>query len=696
MNNRNYTASVTLTASGGTAVAAEAEKAKKAFNGIGAAAEEASRKIEASTKQSAIAMRQLPIELNNVVWSIKAGASVFAGFAVAQLAAVMSIKDVADETGKLSQRLGISTEKLSEMRYMMQLSNVSLGEMTSGMNHLANKMQDALAGDRQAASVFKSMSVSLRDANGQVKSLDTVFAEVSDRVSRYADGANKTALANDVFGRGIGERLIPMLNNGSAGLRGLSEEARKLSAVFDEDLIRQSGNLNDNFTRLSFAAESLKIRLASDLMPVFGRLAEDMALAAKNSNGLFEGFTNFATRGGWTGNVHDKIVSLRKEISELQSLYDEAAPTADLRAKIEARQRELNYNLERQRAMAMERSGSKYLDARDLMLNGPKPDAPVPSRASREPTSKVDGAGWAAHDLSREMAEEMRYLFAFNRAREAMQETTRNLFAGFARDNVRATEAVRIMPAAERELANSLRQVEERASAAREQLSHKAAALKDDAVAQAALRVEIANVTTAEERQRGVVRELYEEQQRLNGSWEFGARSALQNYLDSVTDTATAAGNAFARAFNGMEDSLVNFVKTGKLDFKSLADSIISDLIRIQVRESVTGPLAKTLSSVDWSGALKGLIPSFDVGTSYVPQDTLAFVHKGERILTADENRRGFGASGVTNVSIVVNENGGQTAQGDSRAAMDLGNRLKAAVMGVLIDQRRPGGLLAT
>ena len=45
-------------------------------------------------------------------------------------------------------------------------------------------------------------------------------------------------------------------------------------------------------------------------------------------------------------------------------------------------------------------------------------------------------------------------------------------------------------------------------------------------------------------------------------------------------------------AFKGMEDALVEFVTTGKLDFKSLADPIIADLVRIQIRQSITQPLA--------------------------------------------------------------------------------------------------------
>jgi hypothetical protein len=72
-------------------------------------------------------------------------------------------------------------------------------------------------------------------------------------------------------------------------------------------------------------------------------------------------------------------------------------------------------------------------------------------------------------------------------------------------------------------------------------------------------------------------------------------------------DAATATERAFANAFSGAEDSLVEFIRTGKLEFQGLADSILADLARMTVRQTLTAPLAGALQSGFASGGLFGL-----------------------------------------------------------------------------------------
>jgi lambda family phage tail tape measure protein len=177
--------------------------------------------------------------------------------------------------------------------------------------------------------------------------------------------------------------------------------------------------------------------------------------------------------------------------------------------------------------------------------------------------------------------------------------------------------------------------------------------------------------------------------QAMQRTGEFGQNKAFQEYADAASNQALQVKNAWGNAFRGMEDAMVAFVKTGKLDFKSMADSIISDLIRIMVQRSITGPLAGAMGNMFGSGTsndyslssgqstgglgLKGgsadslysSTPSFAVGTPYVPRDMLALVHEGEAITPK-------GANTGINVQIINNTQSQVTTQSDGKGGLTV------------------------
>jgi lambda family phage tail tape measure protein len=94
---------------------------------------------------------------------------------------------------------------------------------------------------------------------------------------------------------------------------------------------------------------------------------------------------------------------------------------------------------------------------------------------------------------------------------------------------------------------------------------------------------------------------------RSSQAWTDGATRFLKDYVAESDDAATATERAFATAFGGAEDSLVGFISTGKLEFRGLIDSVLADLARMTVRQTLTAPLAGALQGAFAGGGQFGL-----------------------------------------------------------------------------------------
>ncbi len=126
------------------------------------------------------------------------------------------------------------------------------------------------------------------------------------------------------------------------------------------------------------------------------------------------------------------------------------------------------------------------------------------------------------------------------------------------------------------------------------------------------------------------------------------AANTFGTSVDDVAKTARELGMTFSSAF---EDAIV-----GGKDLRSVLQGLAQDVARIFVRKTTTEPMANFLSDLfkpGLSGLFSGVIPKFDVGTPYVPNDMLAMIHKGERIVPAAENMRGM--SGGADASMSIN-----------------------------------------
>ena len=132
--------------------------------------------------------------------------------------------------------------------------------------------------------------------------------------------------------------------------------------------------------------------------------------------------------------------------------------------------------------------------------------------------------------------------------------------------------------------------LEKSASAARKEANQ----LQEPELARQAIEA----INDALARQLPIVEDLARANVDYQRSFEYGTKSALRTYIEDATNAAKQAERAVTGAFRAMEDALTSFVTTGKLDFKSMADSIITDLVRIQIQRMITLPLANWASGL--------------------------------------------------------------------------------------------------
>ena len=68
-----------------------------------------------------------------------------------------------------------------------------------------------------------------------------------------------------------------------------------------------------------------------------------------------------------------------------------------------------------------------------------------------------------------------------------------------------------------------------------------------------------------------------------------GWRKAFNDYVDNATNAALTAARVFDKFTSGLEDALVDFAKTGEFVWQGFVNSMLEELLRSQIRETIAG-----------------------------------------------------------------------------------------------------------
>jgi phage-related protein len=174
--------------------------------------------------------------------------------------------DAADNLNDLRQRTGVSVENLSKFGAAAEDAGSSIDEVAKSMGRLSKGIVDPASKTNEA---LKSIGINSRDAAGNVRGVDAIMLDLADKFAKMPDGAQKTALAMELFGRS-GANLIPMLNGGREALS-------QYQATISGDMASAADQFNDSLNAIARTLAGPFNQAVTALLPTLTQVAQGLA-----------------------------------------------------------------------------------------------------------------------------------------------------------------------------------------------------------------------------------------------------------------------------------------------------------------------------------------------------------------------------------------------------------------------------------
>lgn len=229
-------------------------------------------KLQKSTNSTSAAMNKLKSAAGNAFGALKALAPAIGVAGLGKL--VNDTLQLGDQLEKMSQKTGLAVPVLDKLRQAADLGGTEFKTLSKALPTLAKNMQDASDGVGTAKEAFDRLGLGVTNADGSLKSLDQMFFEIGDKIKGMDDRTLAAANAAEIFGTGMGAKLIPIMNQGSEAIQNLSTGFTQLSA-------ERMAKLNDDVAQMGEKFNVLKVQLTEAVLPALTRLVEIISNAAQ-------------------------------------------------------------------------------------------------------------------------------------------------------------------------------------------------------------------------------------------------------------------------------------------------------------------------------------------------------------------------------------------------------------------------------
>jgi lambda family phage tail tape measure protein len=550
----------------------------------------------------------------------------------------------------ISKTTGSTVENLSGLASQARIVGVDMNTLES----VLIKFNKALFSVKDEASTTEKALRAIGLSSKELRQMDTVDATyaVARALQEYADDANKAAIITAIFGKSAKE-ISPFLDD-------LAKNG-KMNAVVTAQQAEAAGKLQDEVRKLGLEFDKFTTGILSRAIPA-----------------LLEFFKTL-------NSIIQPYAILGNNIEELESALAKVNATIEKNTSLGKENSKSNLDLQ------------KGLQSRIGFLKEQKRIEEEIANNANKPKKQ---AGFDPKDYTKGLASinesNMKFLSSVKDLTNKINMEMQTVFSSDTEKKLQAN------------LLSLQKMVEDAATSMAKQLAEEN--ITPEQYAQGIKELSLNYVSAIE-----VAKKLKETQDDLNSSYSYGAAVALSQYINQAQNLANASSGIVTNGLRSMEDALFGVISgtmSASQAFSNMVKSILADIAKLMIRQSIVSPLAGLISgslgsffggSVTTGTTSTGLM-SFDgvgygggralggdvnAGTSYLVGE------RGAEIFTPSMNGAIIpnGTMGQTN-NVVVNvnmENGGVDAKEGNKLGILIGNVVKQE----LVKQKRAGGLLA-
>lgn len=225
------------------------KKLKKSFANFAKTSENFRK---SATSLGAVTLAPLAGALTAVTASVKNSINAFIGYGT-------GLSDV-------SSKLGVTSNQLVALQHAAEFAGSSAETMNAGLSVFAKNLANAGQGkNKQLEEMMQKLGISMRDANGNMRTAADLMPELADAIARQHTQAQKAYIANTALGK-AGQELIQCMEGGADAFKQAADEAERLGLMMSED--SKVGELDDSMKLLQKSVLGVQIAIGEKLAPV--------------------------------------------------------------------------------------------------------------------------------------------------------------------------------------------------------------------------------------------------------------------------------------------------------------------------------------------------------------------------------------------------------------------------------------------